>query len=288
MKPGMQSAYATSAEVFDTVSRMHTPGLHEQLKSIGKDEIVVVQGTYDHVEKLLDTMGVPYSMVGRNEIGKHNGGRVMLVNCATYGGPVPAVREFVRDGGRVITTDWALSLVEKTFPGRLTKTSQTGDEVVEVEAHTDLAHRFLGMNYVQCHPQWWLEGSSHVYDIGEGVVPIITSEELEAKHGKPYIAAGFVEGAGEVFHFISHMELQRTRQKGKASGEGLEEFLAKMDLGGLDVLDAGASIAELEAAFSSLTTLAHLVSPVPLIGGSMKSTMYGGSKLDVPKSKALV
>ena len=53
---------------------------------------------------------------------------------------------------------------------------------------TDLAQTFIGLNYAQAHPQWWLEGSSHLYDIKdkEGVVPLITSDELKENHGTEF------------------------------------------------------------------------------------------------------
>ena len=297
----MKSAYITSGKIFEQVSKLHNPGLLDQIRDGNPREIVVVNGTYDHVEKLLDTIKVPYTMIDSSQIASYNGGRVMLVNCKSYGNIGAAfddenqglpkklkegVKGFVAEGGRLVTTDWALGLVQKTFPGKVNYKSSTSDEVVEIQAHTDIARRFLGLNYAQCHPKWWLEGSSYLFDIGQGVVPIITSQEMKDKHGLPYVAVGFAEGKGEVFHFISHMELQRTKLASKEDKGSLDDFLKKMKVSKTaDMEDA--KVAELEAAFSSLNTLAHLCSRVPILNSNMKST-YLGSSAGAAKSKKLV
>jgi len=279
----MKSAYKTSGIIFEQVSKLYQPGLLEQLRAIGDQEIVVVTGMYDHIEKLLDTLKVPYSQINSEDIASHNGGRVMLVNCKAYGteGESPVskkmkdpLREFVSEGGRLVTTDWALGLVTKTFPNKLKYVTRTSDDVVEVQAHTDIARRFMGLNYAQCHPQWWLEGSSHIFDVKEGVVPIIVSEEMKQKYGQPYIAVGFAEGKGEVFHFISHLELQRTRLKTKEDKGSLDDFLQKMNVSKTAEMDE-VKVAELEAAYSTLNTLAHLCIKAPILNTQMKSTYIG-------------
>ncbi|MBI4147662.1 hypothetical protein HY490_00050 [Candidatus Woesearchaeota archaeon] len=271
----ISKAYASSGKIFEQVSVRNSPGLAEQLKAIEPGEIVVVQGTYDHVEKLLDTIHVPYALIEREEMKTHNGGRVMFVNCASYdngtGVPKKSLEQFVQDGGRLVTTDWAVSVITHAFPGRLEKKGKTTDDVVEIQCPTDIARRLIGLNYAQCHPKWWLEGSSDVYDIKNGVVPIITSDEMKEKYGSPHIAVGFAEGKGEVVHFISHLELQRTHLRTKADKEGLDAFLEKMKTSKTaDMEDA--SVAELEAAYSTLNTLAYLCARTPLLNtGGMKS-----------------
>lgn len=297
----MKGAYITSGKIFEQVSKLHNPGLLDQIRDGNPKDIVVVSGTYDHVERLLDTIKVPYTQIDSSQIASYNGGRVMLVNCKSYGNGgaffddenqglskklKESMKGFVAEGGRLVTTDWSLGLVQKAFPGKVKYKSSTSDDVVEVQAHTDIARRFLGLNYAQCHPKWWLEGSSYLFEIGQGVVPIITSEEMKEKYGQPYVAVGFAEGKGEVFHFISHMELQRTKLTTKEDKGSLDDFLKKMKVSKTaDMEDA--KVAELEAAFSSLNTLAHLCSRAPILNSSMKST-YVGSSASAAKSKRLV
>ncbi len=268
----MKTAYKSSGKIFEQVSMKTQPGLYAQLKSIEPGELVAVRGQHDHIEKLLDTLKVPYELISMEQVPEHNGGRVFFLNCAEYA-PAPkkeeTLRTLVQEGGRVVSTDWSVGLVGRMFPGKFAKTAKTTDDVVEIECNTDIALKFIGLNYAQCKPQWWLEGSSDIYSITDGVVPIITSEEMKTKYGQPYVASGFAAGRGEVFHFISHLELQRTKQKGKASG-GLETFLEKLGAERTDDME-DAQFAELEAAYSTLNTLAHLCVNVPILNIGMNS-----------------
>lgn len=287
-----KKTYQTTGKIFEQASKLYQPGLLNELQSIEPGEIVVVEGQYDHVEVLLKTLKVPYEQIGIPDMGSHNSGRVMFANCATYGNVSKDVKEsvetFIADGGRLVSTDWSIGLVTGVFPKKLNRTAKTNDDVVEIECPTDIARRFIGMNYAQCKPQWWLEGSSDVYDIGEGVTPIITSEEMEQKYGKPYVAVGFPHGKGEVLHFISHLELQRTRQKTKEQSGNLEDFLKKMKIEKTAEMD-DATVAELEAAYSTLSTVAYLCLRTPVLNSGGKSVYFAGSKkTDGPKSMKLV
>jgi hypothetical protein len=273
----MEEAYKTSMIIFDQVSKRITPTLYEQLRSIEKGEIVVIPGAHDHIEKVLDTMQVPYEMKSADEIENLNGQRVVFANCTTYHHQKHGkmAREYVNGGGRLITTDWALSLMTMAFPGMLRKTAHTEDVVVEIQCPTDIARNWIGMNYAQCSPQWWLESSSYVYSIKKdaGIIPIITSEEMKQKYGQPYVTVGFKHGEGEAFHFISHLELQRT--KGNASGT-LDDFLEKVGAEKTDDMDDD-TLANLEAAYSALSTLANLCIPTPILDTSGKSIMFAKS-----------
>lgn len=281
----MEKAYKTSGKIFEQVSQLYQPGLLEQIRSINPGDIVVVQGVHDHIEKLLDTIKIPYELIDNQEIATHNGGRAMFVNCMSYDAQLPkktldSVVDFVGQGGRLVTTDWALAFVRQAFPNTYNKVGVTSDDVVEIQCSSDLARKFVGLNYAQCHPKWWLEGSSHIYDISDRVSPIITSNEMEAKYGKPYIAAGFRHKKGEAIHFISHLELQRTHLRTKQDNEGLEKFLENMRISKTADMD-DLKVAELEAAYSTLNTLAYLCLPTSLLSTEMKSIIVG----EKPKSE---
>ncbi len=277
----MDKAYLSSGKIFEQVSKLHSPGLYDQLRDIKKGELIVVTGAHDHIEKLLPTLKVPYEVVSSDAIPKHNGSRVLFVNCSSYSS-VPEdtkkyVTDFVREGGRLITTDWSLSFLNGIFPGKLTHTKNTGDDVVEVQCTNDIASKLIGLNYAQCHPKWWLESSSHIYTIAKGVTSIIQSKEMEKKYGSPHVMVGFSEGNGEVFHFISHLELQRTRADTMKDKKGLEEFLLNMGVERTDEMNE-ATVAELEAAYSTLNTLAYLCVPTPIFTPSMNSVTVGSLK----------
>ena len=147
--------------------------------------------------------------------------------------------------------------------------------------------KLLGLHYSQCHPKWWLEGSSHIYTIKKDVVSIITSPEMKTKYGQPYVAVGFNEGDGDVYHFISHLELQRTHLRTEADKGGLEDFLAKMDAKKTTVME-DCSVAELEAAFSTLNTLAYLCLPGPLLDKEIKPMLTEGPSKTCHSGKSVL
>lgn len=180
------------------------------------------------------------------------------------------IRNFVENGGRLVTTDWSLSLVSAAFPGKLHKTNETSDDVVEIKASDDLGRKLIGLTYTQCHPKWWLEGSSHIYKTSKNVIDILVSEEMKRKYGQKNIASAFSYGKGEVFHFISHFELQRSHQKIKHDYGTLSDFLKKIDAKKTGRMQ-DANMAELEAAYSTLNTLAHLCMPYNLLSTKSNS-----------------
>lgn len=277
----LTDAYVSSGRIFHQLTERYQPDLAEELKAIQKGEILVVNGDHDHVEQLLPVLKVPYQMVSTLEIPEDGKHRVAFVNCRQYDGGVPRKRlgEFVENGGRLVTTDWSLSAVTSAFPNHLHKVSTTPNDVVEIQCPTDLGRQFVGLHYAQCHPKWWLESSSHVYKIEEGVTPLITSTEMEAKYGQPYVAVGFSVGQGEVLHFISHFALQQTHHRSEKDKGNLEDFLKQMGAHKTGDMPP-ASVAELESAYSTLNTVAHLCSRMPLLGqtGGGKSVLMRRTK----------
>lgn len=287
----LDDAYKTSGTVWAQVSQKFQPGLVEKIAGIEPGEVVVIRGTYDHVEKLLDTLKISYDAIDSSALGDLDHGRVLFANCKRYSGVDPQAKanigNIVESGGRLISTDYALDLVQHVFPGRLTKTASTKDDVVGIDFVADVAFRWQGMTYAECSPQWWLEGSSDVFSVGEGVTTLIESEEMEAKYGQKHVAVAFPYGSGDVVHFISHLELQRTKLKAKHHDEGLETFLKKMDaIKTADMVDV--PVAELEAAYSTLNTVAHLCTRTPIFPGEGKSTMASKIGYSGPKSVSLV
>jgi len=93
------------------------------------------------------------------------------------------------------------------------------------------------------------------------------SEEMNKKYGQKHVAVGFQYGDGEVFHFISHFILQRSHQRIKHDYGTLEDFLKNMQTKKTASMK-DASVAELEAAYSTLNTLAYLCSPYPLLSNA--------------------
>ena len=109
------------------------------LDSVKDTDIVCVRGTYDHIHLVLEAIGVPFSHVNpeRLKTMELKPEQTIYVNCPSSFPRDSALklRDFVKAGGQLITTDWALKhVVEVAFPNTIRYSgSSTGDEVVSVE-----------------------------------------------------------------------------------------------------------------------------------------------------------
>lgn len=242
----------------------------EALEAVEAADIVVVPGSYDHVELVLEALELPFTPVPAEELPRValRPEQVLVLNCP---GHLPAeairhVREFVRLGGSLFTTDWALRhVLEPAFPGYVEYNERpTADDVVRIEIH-DREHRFLkGVMDEGDEPVWWLEGSSYPIRVrdAERVQVLLSSRELEAKYGEAPVAVTFAYGEGEVFHMISHYFLQRTELRSKRHGLGAAAYMEEKGV----ELDAARraemkdlALGEVESAASSARMFANLI-----------------------------
>lgn len=86
------------------------------LDEMGDDTVVVVPGTYDHIHQVLGNLKIPFKTVQQSELLTYPlrpADQTVYVNCASTFPPEAAhrLRQFVNDGGQLITTDWALKNV---------------------------------------------------------------------------------------------------------------------------------------------------------------------------------
>ena len=161
---------------------------------------------------------VPYILIQPEEVGQIElkPDQILIINCPgnIYAEALTNVQTFVKQGGFLFTTDWALqSILEKIFP-KLVKYNQrpTGDDCVAVQV-VDKTNKFLeGLFKADEEPIWWLESSSYPIEIldKEKVKVLVTSKEMEEKYGEAPIVITFDFGdGGTVLHMTSHYYLQR-------------------------------------------------------------------------------
>lgn len=86
------------------------------IEEIGNDTVIVVPGTYDHIHQVLASLKIPFKTVQQTELLTYPlrpKDQTVYVNCADSFPPEAAhrLRQFVNDGGQLITTDWALKNV---------------------------------------------------------------------------------------------------------------------------------------------------------------------------------
>jgi len=109
------------------------------LDSVKDTDIICVRGTFDHIHLVLEAIGVPFSHINPSTLMSMElkPEQTVYVNCPSSFPREAALklRDFVKAGGQLITTDWALlHVVEVAFPNTIKYSGNaTGDEVVSVE-----------------------------------------------------------------------------------------------------------------------------------------------------------
>lgn len=265
-----QRSYRAAAAITREKLRREAPERARALDQVEQSDVVVVGGVYDHVESVLQALGVPHSLVTPQEVDRLalRPEQLLIVNCPGDVSPVALrrIRAFVEAGGSLFTTDWALKrVIEPAFPGVLAfRQSPTRDDVVRIDVRDPDDIYLQGVLDGQDDPQWWLEGSSYPITIldPERVEVLITSRELGEKYGETPVAVWFRWGEGDVFHMISHYYLQRTelrtaRHRGTAAGYFAEQAVAMSPAMLREFADL--SLADVESAKPSAAFMANVI-----------------------------
>jgi hypothetical protein len=206
------------------------------LDELKASDILVVKGTYDHIHLVLRNLNIPFLNTSPAALSVQtlSPEQTIFVNCASdfpRDGAL-ALERFVKHGGQLITTDWALkNVLEVGFPGYVCYNGRaTGDQVVSVELLDKEDPVIAGFLDEEADPVWWLEGSSYPIQIlnKEKVTVLVASKELEDSYGEGAVIIRFRHGEGFVYHMISHFYLQRSetraaKQKQKSSAYAMSK-----------------------------------------------------------------
>jgi hypothetical protein len=266
----MTEGYKSAASLTRSRMAIEQP---QDLENLAKTQVVVVGGCYDHGEQIFDLCEIPRSLIAPESVAGINldPDQILFVNCP---GNVPPrglakIESFVRQGGLLVTTDWALkNVIQAVFPGTIEFNQRaTGDDVVRV-VFEQVEDTFLeGLIDPKADPLWWLEGSSYPIRIldRERVQVLVSSREMEERYGEAPIVVAFEHGAGKVYHLTSHFFLQRTetrtnRQAQPGSAYATEKGLSLSQVEARDGTSwAGCTLGEAQAAYTSARSLTNLV-----------------------------
>lgn len=271
MKDRAGRAYEVAAEAFRARLEKERPDDERELRRVEPGEIVEVLGGYDRIGSVLSATGVPFTTVSPNQLEQLDWNRVkaLFVNCPGHIGAteIEIIRDWVRAGGTLLTTDWALKhVLERAFPGRVRHNgATTPDCVVEVDrvAEDPLLDGFLEDGR---KPLWWLEGASYPIEIldRENVRVLARSAEVERNWGSDPVVVRWSEQEGDVVHMMSHLYLQRAETRGARDRMSAQQFFEQsgFDSRTASILGARAAdlnAAELKAAYSSAGLAMNLV-----------------------------
>jgi len=217
-------------------------GAGEALDSLTADDLVVVQGEYDHQERVLRELHIPYRSVAPTDPRLESGdvlrkARFLFWNCGMPPSErllkrlVPVVRDFVNRGGHLFTSDWVIGhVLSQAFPDRITthgSASAIPHTVIgirPVAAHA--AHPLLeGVFHSSVAGRWWLESRSLdiVLPKPEAVTVLIESPELKERYGaSTAVAVTFEQGKGRVLHILGHYD----QEEGNVAGTVAVQRLA--------------------------------------------------------------
>lgn len=225
----MRKANQVASEIVKERMNQRRPSDLKLLREAGEADVVVVQGGYDRVQDVLKAMDIKHVVVPPHLVERLPlmSTQTLMVNCPgrLTGAGVKKVRRFVRTGGFLVTTDWALTLLQKAFPGFVKRGKRnTRNDVVKVKVLDEDQPFLRQVRAAKEAPRWWLEGASypiHVLD-KQRVKVLITSREMKRKYGHAPIAVSFRYHDGKVLHMTSHFYLQQAklraaREKAKGS-----------------------------------------------------------------------
>jgi len=221
MDTTMKQAYRVARELLRDRVRKSSPETLEILEQVRQADVIVVEGGYDRIQDVLEIAGMPFTLVSPERFEKSNlrPDQIVFVNCPGNLTPkgLRNLEVFVREGGFLFTTDWALrNVLEHAFPGFVEFNDRpTGDEVVRIELLDREDPMLKTVLDANDDPQWWLEGSSYPIRVldRQRVKVLIRSKEIEQRHGESPVLVTFDYGAGTVYHMISHFYLQRTETR---------------------------------------------------------------------------
>ncbi|MHA1804876.1 MAG: hypothetical protein ACTSU4_10160 [Promethearchaeota archaeon] len=270
----MKKAYQASSKIMEKRMQKERPLDLEILKKVKESSIIVVAGEYDRIEMVLDLVKIPYILINPRDVERItlNPDQILIINCPgnISDKGLAKIKEFVKHGGFLFTTDWALlHVLEKLFPEYVEYNhNPTRDDCVKVEI-LDKNNKFLeGLFEQDADPIWWLETSSYpiVIKDKERVKVLVTSREMKEKYGEAPIIILFHYGyGGMVLHMTSHYYLQRTELRSRRHQASAKDYVkTEMKFSSKDVEEMkedlkDLTLGEAEAAYSSMQFISNVI-----------------------------
>ena len=198
------------------VSALASPALaHVDAEQLRQAEVVVVRGSADHMEHVMQKAQVRYVVVDPDELPQLplHGQQVLMVNCT---GQMSAaarerVRRFVMAGGFLYTTDHAVHyLLERAFPGYVKWNGKTSSEEIFPMELSGSDRGLLKKLGEKGHPRWQLAGGGYLFDVvdKQRVDVLMSSRAVAARYGSGVLGVRFRVGDGQVIHVTGYFFTQ--------------------------------------------------------------------------------
>lgn len=194
------------------ISRAH-PQFFASATRFPPTSVIEVKGEWDNAARTLRSLNINHTSIRRGKLKELSlsGVRVLVINCA---GEVPResyqkIRDFVMNGGYLLTTDWALDgCLQKVFPGYAHWNRGRSRSPI-VDARLIDRQSSLVANTVTI-AGWKLDDAAHTIAITNpsAVKVLAVSNELaqEDPDRNGILAFTFPFGRGKVMHMIGHFD----------------------------------------------------------------------------------
>lgn len=175
--------------------------------------VVEVAGQWDKADKTLTKLEIPYRHVKSRDLSSEllSTCKVLIINCAgdLKRDKLQTIRDFVSQGGYLLTTDWALDrMLVQTFPGYVSWNK--GINSKDIYDADYLAPDPVLANSTVRSAFWKLDQASHMVRILKpGVVRVLVGSRQLAAEDPDHtgaLAVIFPFGKGYVLHMVGHFD----------------------------------------------------------------------------------
>ncbi len=175
--------------------------------------VIEVAGQWDKADKTLTKLEIPFRHVKTRDLSSEllSTGKVLIINCAgdLKRDKLQAIRDFVSQGGYLLTTDWALDrMLAQTFPGYVSWNKGVNSKDI-YDAEYVSPDAILANNTVRS-AFWKLDQASHmVHILKPGAVRVLVGSRQLAAEDPDHtgaLAVIFPFGKGYVLHMVGHFD----------------------------------------------------------------------------------
>lgn len=206
------------AKTFRAWIEKNHPELQGNLQA-QREQIIEVKGKWDDSGHVLKAFGLGCSKVPPEQLNKYDlsKSKILIVDCA---GNVPqdgldAINKFVRGGGYLLTTDWALEgCLQKAVPGFIEWNGDNTSETRVVDAYLKTDDPILTQGTVP-RAHWKLDRKCQLMRIIKPARVEVLAASVQLKtddsQGLGNLAATFRFGKGKVLHLVGHFDYNSGR-----------------------------------------------------------------------------
>lgn len=201
--------------------------------------VLLIDGEHDHTDRVLRGIGLRWKRCTSAGFMRTSlrGVRLIILDCPgnldRHG--TDRLAKWVRAGGWLLSTDWAVSTVNRAFGTIIGTGRRTRDEVVRITdprgpvAADPLLHNVFPVGR---SASWWLEDKSFPVRVVRrgGARVLIQSSEMQRRYGAGGLCFRFSAGRGTVVHIVSHTYLQRTLCRDPWEKRSVEDEAGNLNL----------------------------------------------------------